>query len=263
MMNLCLTLLKSAYVLFIKSFPVAYRFNVVRLISLIFYPFLMYVPLFRKYRDVEFKFDTGISKALLWCLRPLMTLDMGIEVVADQSKIQSAIEAGKGLMMVGYHGTFTRLFLPFLQDNCYKFNTWSVCADEVHAGRKFEHTMRPSSVGSFIKARDFLKNGEIVLGMNDFEGHYLKNCFEIDSNFGKMYITDSFFKIAHKCDARIMFAKYKMKGKKLIFELSEPSFTSDTLDKITADYINFMRKPDVDFSTQTVGITQFGLPQLA
>jgi hypothetical protein len=262
-MNLCLTLIKSAYVLFIKSFPVACRFGVVQLISFIFYPFLMYVPLFRKYRDAQFKFDTDISKSLLWCLRPLMTLDMGIEVVVDKSKIKNAVDAGKGVMMIGYHGTFTRLFLPFLQDNHYKFNTWSVCADEVHAGRKFEHTMRPSSVGSFIKARDFLKNGEIVLGMNDFEGHYLKNCFEIDSNFGKMYITDSFFKIAHKCDARIMFAKYKMSGKKLTFELAEPSLTSDTVEKITADYTSFMRKPNVVSSSQTVGIPQFSLPQLA
>lgn len=262
-MKHCLTLIKSAYVLLIKSFPVAYRFGVVQLISYIFYPFLMYVPLFRKYRDAKFKFDTDISKSLLWCLRPLMTLDLGIEVEVDKSRIKNAVDAGKGVMMIGYHGTFTRLFLPFLQDNHYKFNTWSVCADEVHAGRRFEHTMRPSSVGSFIKARDFLKNGEIVLGMNDFEGHYLKNCFEIDSSFGKMYITDSFFKIAHKCDARIMFAKYKMNGKKLTFELAEPSFASDTVEKVTNDYISFMRKPNADVVRTSIFAPQLSTPQLA
>ena len=262
-MKSCLNLLKTAYVLFIKSIPVAYRFNVVRLISYLFYPFLMFIPVFRKYKDAEFKFDADISKALLWCLRPLMTLDLGIEVIVDDAKMKNAVETGRGVMMVGYHGTFTRLFLPYLQDHNYKFNTWSVCKDEVHAGRIFEHTMRPSSVGSFIKARDFLKNGEIVLGMNDFEGHYLKNCFEIDSSFGKMFITDSFFKIAHKCDAKIMFARYEMKGKKLWFELAEPSLASDTVEKITNDYANFMRKPRNVSSNQPQSVPQFGLPQLA
>ncbi len=262
-MKRCLNLLKTAYVLFIKMFPVNRRFDVILMISYIFHPFLMYVPLFRKYRDAQFKFDTDISKALLWCLRPVMTLDLGIKVIVDDAKIKNAVNAGRGVMMTGYHGTFTRLFLPYLQDHNYKFNTWSVCKDEVHAGRTFEHTMRPSSVGSFIKARDFLKNGEIVLGMNDFEGHYLKNCFEIDSNFGKMFITDSFFKIAHRCDARIMFAKYKMKGKKLWFELAEPSLASDTVEKVTNDYVNFMRKPSTVSSNQTLTVSQFELPQLA
>lgn len=262
-MSFCLTLFKTAYVLFIRSFPVAHRFAVVQFISFLFYPFLMYVPLFRKYRDAQFKFDEDISKALLWCLRPLMTLDLGIEVIADKDRIKTAVDAGKGVMMVGYHGTFTRLFLPYLQDNNYKFNTWSVCNDEVHAGRRFEHTMRPSSVGSFIKARDFLKKGEIVLGMNDFEGHYLKNCFEIDSVFGKMYITDSFFKIAHKSDARMMFARYKMSGKKLIFEIGEPSLESDTVEKITADYISFMRKPVAQPEQVPAFLPQLAMAQLA
>jgi hypothetical protein len=122
---------KIFYVLFFQLLPVRYRFAVLTLISKIFAPILQYAFFMKKYRAATFKFDPDVSPALIWCLRPLMAIDLGLEVVVDDSVLRNAVVSNKGTVLIGYHGTFSALFIPMLYDQGYNVNSWSIRDKEV------------------------------------------------------------------------------------------------------------------------------------
>lgn len=256
--------IKAFYVFFIQMFPVRYRFNVVKLFSYLFAPVLRYAPFMQKHREAIFKFDQEVSPALIWCIRPVMAIDLGLQVAVDDSLLSSAVQSAKGTVLVGYHGTFMPLFIPHLYDKQYDVKSWSIRETETYFGREIKHSLTPSPT-AFFKAKNILTEGGFISVLIDFEGHYVKRAQEIDTQFGKMYITDSFFKLASTCHSNVVFLKYSLKGKKVTFELGKPAGSLYTeADTITKDYTRFLQKQaPVTAETEFVLEDALAYPQLA
>jgi hypothetical protein len=233
--------LRSLYVFFIQLFPVRYRFGVVTLFSYLFAPILQFAPFMKKHRQANFKFDTDMSPALLWCIRPLMTIDLGLKVTIDDQLISNAVQSNKGTVLVCYHGTFMPLIMPYLYDNQFDVHSWSIREREVYFGREINHSLTPSPT-AFFKAKNLLMSSEMIAVMIDFEAHYVKRAQEINTQFGKMYITDSFFKLATTCQSNVVFVKYALKGKQVMFELGKPADVAAGAEEITKQYTRFLHK---------------------
>lgn len=255
--------LKTLYVKFILSFPVSFRFNVITILSIMLSPILKYAFFMKRYRAAVFKFDQDVSPALIWCLRPVMEYDLGLNVVVDDNLLNNAVQSKQGTVLVGYHGTFMPLFIPYLYDQKYDVKSWSIRDKETYFGRKIRHSLTPSPT-AFFKAKDILKAGGFISVLIDFEGHFNRRAQEIDSQFGKMYITDSFFKLASNCYSNVVFIKYAIKGKNVVFELGKPAGLFCEPDVITKQYTHFMQKripaaPEVVFGLSN----EAAFPQIA
>ncbi len=254
---------KAFYVSIIQLFPVRYRFSIVTLISYLFAPVLRYAPFMEKHRQANFKFDTDMSPALLWCIRPLMTIDLGLKLVIDDQLISNAVQSDKGTVLVCYHGTFMPLIMPYLYDHNFDVHSWSIREREVYFGREINHSLTPSPT-AFFKAKNLLMSSEMIAVMIDFEAHYVKRAQEIDTQFGKMYITDSFFKLATTCESNVVFVKYSLKGKHVMFELGKPAGAVAGADDITKQYTRFLQKQaPIVAETEFVLGDALAYPQLA
>lgn len=255
--------LKKFYVIFFQLFPVRYRFAVLTLISKLFAAILRYAFFMKKYRAAIFKFDPDVSPALLWCLRPLMEIDLGLEVVVDDSLLRNAVDLKQGAVLIGYHGTFMPLFIPMLYDHGYSVNSWSIRDKEVYFGRDITHSLKPSPT-AFFTAKNILTEGGLITVLIDFEAKHVKRAQEIDTQFGKMFITDSFFRLASTCQSNLVFIKYVLNGKRIVFELGKPVGIGLEVNEITKQYTNFLQNPvTVSVDSSLNNDFEIGYPKLA
>ncbi len=253
--------LRSLYVFLVQSFPIRHRFAVVTFFSFLFAPLLRYAFFLKKHRAAHFKFDSEVSPALIWCIRPVMHLDLGLEVTINDELIANSVKSGKGTVLVGYHGNFMPTYIPHLYDHNYDVNSWSIRERELYFGREINHSLHPSPT-AFFKAKNLLMDSKMIAVLIDFETKCVKRSQEIDTQFGKMYITDSFFKLASTCDANVIFIKYSLKGKKVMFELGRAAGIGLTPEAITQQYINFLQKP-VPVAATSEFVLNNALAQLA
>ncbi len=229
------------YVLLIQALPVRYRFAVITLSSYLFAPWLRHASFLKKHRAAHFKFDTDVSPALIWCIRPVMHLDLGLEVVINDQVVTDSVKSGKGTVLIGYHGNFMPASIAHMRDHNFDVNSWSIREREVYFGREIKHAIQPSPT-AFFKAKNLLMDSKMIAVLIDFETKCVKRSQEIDTQFGKMYITDSFFKLATTCNANVIFMKYRVKGKKIVFEFSKASGIGLTPESMTQQYISFLQK---------------------
>jgi hypothetical protein len=192
-----------------------------------------------------------------------MSIDLGLQVAVDDSLLNNAVKSANGTVLVGYHGTFMPLFIPHLYDKHYDVKSWSIRETETYFGREIKHSLKPSPT-AFFKAKNILTEGGFISVLIDFEGHYVKRAQEINTQFGKMFITDSFFQLASTCQSNVVFLKYSLKGKKVTFELGKPSGISPATDDITQQYTRFLQKQSpVIAETEFVLQDTLAYPQLA
>lgn len=169
--------------------------------------------------------------------------------VEGQEVLQAALDSGEGTLIVAPHALLSLLILRYLHDRGHAPTIIARQAGMPLAGTSIvAPTVFPSSTVLLV-VRGRLREGGIVCAMVDRLGTTGKQTREFDSQVGQLRVSDSIFRVAARCDARVIFTIARAEKGSVRLALAAPAHASaGHPEAIAGDFISFVQEHALSLS---------------
>ncbi|HZG51726.1 MAG TPA: hypothetical protein VEZ40_06290 [Pyrinomonadaceae bacterium] len=169
------------------------------------------------------------------CFDPLITVN-------GNEELESALAAGRGVLLLSPHMTLSLLMVRLFHDAGH--NPVVIAADpqmRVSGTTLAADTMQPSPM-FLVALRTRLRKGQFVLGMPDRGEHSEGRTIEFDTANGRIILAPALMQVAARCAAHVIFLKVYIEGCEVVATMVRPSPASlGSRDAITEDFIEFVQ----------------------
>ncbi len=226
-----------------RLIPRRRRFGVAILMARAAAPFFRRTEAFREQRKGNVD---GVCEIALHFVLNTLTKN-GIEfdpvmIVDGQEEVESALAAGRGVLLISPHTALSLLVVRFFHDaGC---DPIVIAADpqmRVSGTSVTATTIQPSPT-FLVAARTRLRTGKLVCAMPDRAEHTEGRTVEFDTANGRIILAPALMQLAARCGAKVVFVKVYVEERGIIADMVSPPLSADSsADAITANFIEFVR----------------------
>ena len=211
-------------VLALRVVPRRHRFAAARLLAHALEPIVLRTAVYRTWHE---RLDSVREMALYGVMtlmdREQVPFDPALRVVGAEL-LHDEMRRGRGLLMLGLHQTLVTLFPRYLHDiGCTPTIVASTDSFPI-VGTGVAFPALQSSAGLLVRVRTQLRAGGLVCAMIDAGGH---EPAPIETASGPKRISHSWMRLAHRCQAGILFASVHLEPKHIVLSLTRPAYAPD------------------------------------
>ncbi|MDB5193426.1 MAG: hypothetical protein JWQ96_2989 [Segetibacter sp.] len=234
-------LLRKLFAKIIQFFPYHLRFKVTVITSFFLNVAFAVITPFQKDKKELYEREGGPT-SLARCLRTLVLHDVLFKpkLKIDKKEIFQSFNSGKGLLFAGFHNNFTYLLIPYIKSIGLNPIVIGYYKETTVLDYTFKHQIQIDST-FLLRTRNHLRNGQVVAGMVDQIHSIPKRTREYNTKFGKMHIADALFRVAANTHSEILFVKYKITSRHILFTLGKPCSKKSSHQQITSDFVRFLQ----------------------
>jgi lauroyl/myristoyl acyltransferase len=221
-------------VLTLRVVPRRHRFAAARMLAHAVEPVVLRTSIYRTWPE---RLDSVREMALYGVMtlmdRQQVPFDPALRVTGAEL-LHDELRRGRGLLVLGLHQTLVTLLPRYLHDiGCTPTIVAGTDAFPIF-GTGITFPALQSSAGLLIKVRTQLRAGRLVCAMMDAGG---REPTPIDTTTGPKHICHSWMRLAHRCQASILFASVHLEPKQIVVSLTRPSYASDASAEDVVDAV--------------------------
>jgi hypothetical protein len=237
-------LISRAFALAMWAIPRRYRFSAALRLARVSNPIVRRLPWYRARRELRID---GVSEIALYHALEIMSNSGALfDPVLDVEGAEifyNALSSDQGVLVTAPHALLNLLVPRNLYDAGYIPTVISSSSSiHLYGTRLFAHTIRPSPT-FMIRLRSVLRSGGVVCAMVDGRHATKQKLIQFPTVEGPMYISDAMFRLALRCNARILFVSVRVDQRRgLLLTVAEPATSPClTVETITSDCIAFIQ----------------------
>jgi lauroyl/myristoyl acyltransferase len=165
--------------------------------------------------------------------RQRVAFDPAIRVIGAEL-LHDDMRRGRGLLVLGLHQSLLTLFPRYLHDIGCTPTIIAAAGTFPIAGTGATFPAIQASAHLLVRVRTELRAGGLVCAMLD-GGRHLRR--RVDTAAGPRAISDAWVRLAHRCQARILFASAHVEPKQIVISLTRPVYAPDASGDDVADAV--------------------------